>query len=123
MIIALGAFMGALSVIFGAFGAHAIREHVTPELMQVYTTGTQYFQMHSLAVLAYGLWHQTIQKPGLKAWPAYSFAAGTAVFTGSLYLLSLTGIRALGAITPIGGLLLIASWIGFGVQAYRNRRI
>ena len=120
MIIAIGALMGALSVVSGAFGAHAIRDRVSPELMAVFNTGTQYFQLHALAVIVYGLW-ATHAGGSEKLWPVWGFVAGTAIFTGTLYLITLTGIRAFGMITPLGGVMLILSWLGFAIQAYRSR--
>ena len=113
-----GAFLCALSVIFGAFGAHGIKDKVSPDLFQVYQTGSQYFFSHSIAIILYGLFCHSIKKE-TKTWPAILFMVGILLFTGSLYLIALTEIRAFGIITPLGGLSFILAWIGFGIQAQK----
>jgi uncharacterized membrane protein YgdD (TMEM256/DUF423 family) len=113
-IIAIGALLGALAVALGAFGAHGLRARVTPELLEVYETAVRYHFYHALALVFAGLWAErvgaTIVPPGLIP-AAICFVIGIAVFSGSLYLLVLTGMRWLGAITPLGGLALIAGWL------------
>lgn len=107
----LGALFGLLAVALGAFGAHGLRAYfeANPALGDNYQTAVQYHFVHALALLAVGL--------ALQHWPAsalpiagYAFAAGILLFSGSLYLLSLTGTRWLGAITPLGGIALILGW-------------
>ena len=120
--ISAGSILSGLSVILGAFGTHSLRDHFAPDLMRIYETGTQYLFMHSIALIFYGLWRQTISDSLVKAWPPYFFLTGSFIFTGSLYLITFTGIRVFGAITPIGGLLLITAWIGFGIQAHQHRK-
>jgi uncharacterized membrane protein YgdD (TMEM256/DUF423 family) len=113
-IIAIGALLGALAVALGAFGAHGLRARVTPELLEVYETAVRYHFYHALALVFAGLWAErvgaTVVPPGLIP-AAICFVLGIAVFSGSLYLLVLTGMRWLGAITPLGGLALIAGWL------------
>ena len=121
-IISIGAFMSALSVIFGAFGAHALRGKVGYDQFQVYETATHYFQIHAFATLIYGLWLLLVNKPEIRTWPVTLFWVGTFIFSGSLYLITFTGIRKFGMITPIGGVMLIAAWIGFGIQAAQNKK-
>jgi uncharacterized membrane protein YgdD (TMEM256/DUF423 family) len=122
-IIAIGALLGALAVALGAFGAHGLRARVTPELLEVYETAVRYHFYHALALVFAGLWAErvgsTVVPPGLIP-AAICFLVGIAVFSGSLYLLVLTGVRWLGAITPIGGLALIAGWL-FLVRAALSR--
>lgn len=114
-----GAFLCAISVILGAFGAHGIKDKVDPEMMAVYMTATQYFFMHSIAIILYGLFCVSTKRES-KTWPATLFLFGILVFSGSLYLMVATDIRMLGAITPIGGLSFIIAWIGFGLHANRT---
>jgi uncharacterized membrane protein YgdD (TMEM256/DUF423 family) len=115
----LGAVSGFVAVAAGAFGAHALRARLSPELLAVFETGARYQMYHALALLAVawmlGRW------PG--PWPAragWLFLAGTVLFSGSLYLLALTGIRWLGAITPLGGLAFLAGWICLALGATRG---
>jgi uncharacterized membrane protein YgdD (TMEM256/DUF423 family) len=113
-IIAIGAALGALAVVLGAFGAHGLRTRVTPELLEVYETAVRYHFYHALALVLTGVWADrvgsTVMPPGTVA-AALCFIAGIAIFSGSLYLLVLTGMRWLGAITPIGGVALIVGWL------------
>lgn len=99
----LACLLGALAVLLGAFGAHALRGHVEPELLTTWKTATSYHLAHAIALL--GLAHPR------SGGAARLIVAGTVVFSGSLYLLVLTGVRWLGAITPLGGILLIAGWL------------
>lgn len=115
----LGAVSGASGVLLGAFGAHGLRARLGPELMDVWHTAVQYHLWHALALLAVGL--LMIQAPGSRwlAAAGWGFAAGMLVFSGSLYLLALTGERSLGAVTPVGGMALIAAWLMVGVGTWR----
>jgi uncharacterized membrane protein YgdD (TMEM256/DUF423 family) len=105
----LGSVYGLLGVAFGAFGAHALRAQLTPELLAVYHTGVEYQFYHALALLAVGL--LALQR-GVTPLPlaGWCFALGVPLFSGSLYLLALTGTRWLGAVTPFGGLLFLVGW-------------
>lgn len=108
--ISLGAIFAAFGVAFGAFGAHGLRGKIDQDLLEIYLTGTQYLLLHAFGLILFGL-----TKPK-KLWPAWFFAIGILFFTGSLYMITFTGIRVFGAITPIGGVLFIAGWIGFAIQ-------
>lgn len=105
------AFSGMAAVILGAFGAHGLRAHLSPELMTIYQTGVQYHFYHTLGLLAVAV--MLTQWPGSRAlrWSGNLFLVGIVIFSGSLYLLSFTGLRWLGAITPIGGLAFIVAWL------------
>lgn len=105
----LGAGYGLLGVALGAFGAHALRGRLSPELLAVYHTGVQYQFYHAFALLVVGLLCTVRPGPGLGV-AGWCFAAGVLLFSGSLYLLALSGTRWLGAITPVGGLLFLAGW-------------
>ena len=110
--ISLSAAFGASGVILGAFGAHALRARIAPDLLEVYKTGVLYHLLHAVAMLGLASVTDRLR------WPRATFAlfaAGVAIFSGSLYLLALTGIRVLGAITPLGGLALIAGWLSIAM--------
>ena len=105
----LGAAAGFLGVAFGAFGAHALRARLSPEMLAAFETAVRYQMYHALAILAVGL--IVVRLDGwLYRTAGWLFAAGIVLFSGSLYALALTGVTALGAITPIGGLLFLLGW-------------
>ena len=102
----LGALSGFVAVAAGAFGAHALRARLAPELLAVFETGARYQMYHALALLLLAV------QPPTRATAAagWLFVTGTLLFSGSLYALALTGVRAFGAVTPIGGLCFLAGW-------------
>jgi uncharacterized membrane protein YgdD (TMEM256/DUF423 family) len=106
----LGAASGLIAVAAGAFGAHALRARLSPELLSVFETGARYQMYHALGLLAVA-W-AAVRWPGpLPTWAGWLFVVGTVLFSGSLYALSLTGMRWLGAITPLGGVAFLAGWL------------
>lgn len=106
----IGAFSAFLGVAAGAFGAHALKTRVTPELLLVFETGVRYQLIHAIALLAVGL--AAVHRPsGSWAIPVGLFTAGTVLFSGSLYALALSGVRWLGAVTPLGGVCFLAGWL------------
>lgn len=119
-LLGVGALLGLIGVAAGAFGAHAIRERVTPERLANWKTGADYELWHALATIAAGLaavrWDS-----GAAAAAGWCFVLGTVLFSGSLYALALTDRRKLGAITPIGGVLLLLGWALLIVAAIRGR--
>jgi uncharacterized membrane protein YgdD (TMEM256/DUF423 family) len=106
-LIRLAAFLGFSGVALGAFGAHGLRDHLAPGMLEVYRTGVLYQLIHAVALLGVGLRAPRLRRAGVIAG---LFAGGVALFSGSLYLLALTGVTALGAITPIGGLAFLSGW-------------
>ena len=110
LFLSAAALSGALAVLLGAFGAHLLKQMITPEMLEVYKTGVQYHFYHTLALLAVGILYRQHPSRILK-WSGYLFIAGIAVFSGLLYLLAITGAKALGMIVPIGGITLVAAWI------------
>ena len=115
---AAAAALCGVGVVLGAFGAHALRDRLTPDMLAVFETGVRYHFIHALALFAVawaaGRW------PGpLVGAAGWLFVAGIFVFSGSLYVLSISGVRWLGAITPIGGLCMIAGWALLAVAALR----
>ncbi len=116
---AIGAWLGALGVGLGAFGAHGLKSRVPADMVAVWETGARYQVMHALALFATA-W-ACERWPGTYAQSAgWLFLAGTALFSGSLYVLALTGMRALGAVTPFGGLSFIAGWVCLALAAMKK---
>jgi uncharacterized membrane protein YgdD (TMEM256/DUF423 family) len=112
-----GSISGLIAVALGAFGSHGLEGRLPDDLISIFGTGNVYHFYHSLALLAVGLAALQIEgKPILAS--GWCFLAGILFFSGSLYVLALTGIRTLGAITPIGGVLFIAGWALLAVAAW-----
>lgn len=116
----IAAISGLLAVVIGAFGAHGLKGRVTEDLLAIYQTGVQYHFYHSFALLVVGLLLLQFPLAGLFNWSGWLFVIGIVVFSGSLYVLSLTGIRWLGAITPLGGLAFIVGWLTMAIAVYQN---
>lgn len=116
--LAIGAVLAALGVAMGAFGAHALKGHLTPERLEVWKTATHYHLLHAVAVALLGATIATTL-PGAET-SLKLLTAGLVVFSGTLYLLCLTGVGWLGAITPIGGLLMIAGWLTLAWAAWQQ---
>ena len=115
----LGALSAFIAVAAGAFGAHALRGALPPDLLDVFETAARYQMYHALALLAAG-WAAS-RRPSVAARLAgWLFVAGTILFSGSLYALSLSGARWLGAITPLGGLAFLGGWLAL---AWAGRRM
>jgi uncharacterized membrane protein YgdD (TMEM256/DUF423 family) len=108
-----------LAVAAGAFGAHALRASLAPELFAVYQTAVQYHFWHALGLLAVGVLLALRPADGSLAVAAWLLVAGVMLFSGSLYALALTGIRGLGAVTPIGGVAFLAAWACVAWAAWR----
>ncbi|UCG85531.1 MAG: DUF423 domain-containing protein [Gemmatimonadota bacterium] len=105
-----GAISGFLSVAAGAFGAHALRQRLSPDLLAAFETGVRYQVYHALALFAVAWAAGRWSAPQIP-WAGWLFLAGTVAFSGSLYALALTGTRWLGAVTPIGGVCFLAGWL------------
>ncbi len=114
----IGAVSGCLTVVIGAFGAHSLKELVTPEMLLVFQKGVNYQGLHSLALLVVGLLALHTRSTAL-AISGWSFITGILLFSGSLYLLALTGVNPWGMITPIGGTAFIVGWISLALAARR----
>lgn len=114
----LGSLSAFLGVALGAFAAHGLKEKLTPEMLSIFEVGVRYQMYHALALFAAG-W-ASVRWPGSSITAAgWLFLAGTIIFSGSLYLLSLTGLRWLGAITPIGGAAFLLGWLLLAWGAWR----
>lgn len=116
---ALASFLGALGVALGAFGAHGLKARVTPDLVAIWQTGAHYHMLHALALFAVA-WATQRFPGGLSVAAGWCFLAGILIFSGSLYTLAFTGMRWLGAITPIGGVLFIVGWVLLGLAALKG---
>jgi len=110
--VAIGAVSAALAVVCGAFGAHGLKGRVSAEDLAIWQTGVLYHLVHAPALVLYGLYARAGRQ--LVGW---CFLLGTVIFSGTLYAMTLGGPRWLGAITPIGGVLLIAGWLAFAWEA------
>ena len=115
-ILLAGALLAATGIACGAFGAHALRDALGPVRLGWWQTAVQYQMWHALALMALA----ALPLPRL-GWPAALLGFGTVVFAGTLYLMALTDLRWLGAITPLGGLLMIAGWLLIGWRAFGDR--
>jgi uncharacterized membrane protein YgdD (TMEM256/DUF423 family) len=115
----LAALLLFAAVGLGAFGAHALRARLAPDLQAVWQTAVQYHAWHALGLLAAGLlMMQRPDAPGASL-AAWLFVAGIVLFSGSLYALALSGVRGLGAVTPFGGVAFLAGWLAFAWAAWR----
>ena len=112
----LGSASAFLAVAAGAFGAHGLRARLAPDLLAVFETAARYQMYHALALLAVA-WAASRWPGALPQWAGWLFVAGTVLFSGSLYLLALSGMRWLGAITPLGGAAFLAGWICLALAA------
>jgi uncharacterized membrane protein YgdD (TMEM256/DUF423 family) len=106
----LGALSGFIGVALGAFAAHGLKSRLTPELLAIFEVGVRYQMYHAFALLAVG-WAQTRWPGAVLTAGGWLFVAGTVIFSGSLYMLSLTGEKWLGAAAPAGGLALLGGWL------------
>jgi uncharacterized membrane protein YgdD (TMEM256/DUF423 family) len=115
-----GCIMALLAVALGAFGAHAVKARIAPEMMAVYRTGVEYHFYHALGMILAGL--AALHLPGsvLLKGAGWAMLAGIVLFSGSLYLLALTGIRTLGAITPLGGVAFLSAWVLFAAAIIKS---
>lgn len=117
--VTLGATLAGLAVAAGAFGAHALRARLTPGDLQVFETAARYQMYHGLALVAAG-WVSDRWPGRLPSAAAWCFLLGVVLFSGSLYALTLSGVRALGAITPLGGICFLAGWACLALAAGRE---
>jgi uncharacterized membrane protein YgdD (TMEM256/DUF423 family) len=111
-LVAGGAVNAALAVAAGAFGAHALRARLEPRSLEVFETGARYHMYHALAMVLAGVLSARV--------PGWIFQGGILAFSGSLYALALTDVKALGAITPVGGLAFLVGWLWLAISALRG---
>jgi uncharacterized membrane protein YgdD (TMEM256/DUF423 family) len=113
------AICGLTGVGMGAFGAHALRETLEPVAMSVYKTGVEYQMWHALALGLVAILIRSDSESGLLKWAARMMLSGMILFSGSLYALSITGLRWLGAITPLGGTALLLGWLLLAIYSFQ----
>ena len=118
-LIALGALNAALAVGAGAFAAHGLRDRLDARALEVFETAARYQMYHAVAIILAGIIATSGVTRGAQT-AGWIFQAGIVLFSGSLYVLALTGIKGLGAITPLGGVAFLAGWLWLGWTAWRG---
>jgi uncharacterized membrane protein YgdD (TMEM256/DUF423 family) len=116
--LSLAALSGMLAVALGAFGAHVLKGIISFEMLEVYKTGVQYQFYHTFALLAVGVLMYFNPSKVLK-WSAYLFIAGIVLFSGSLYVLAVSGIKTVGIMTPFGGIVWIVAWLLLSIHCQK----
>jgi len=120
LFLTLGSIAMALAVVLGAFGAHGLKSKLTQEMLDIFETGVQYHFYHAVGLLIIGIVANYIPESSMLKWSGWLMLSGLLIFSGSLYVLSISGLRWLGAITPIGGLCFIASWILLATAVWKG---
>jgi uncharacterized membrane protein YgdD (TMEM256/DUF423 family) len=115
----IAALNGFIAVALGAFAAHGLKQRLSPDLLAVFQTGVQYHFYHTLALLTVAILMLHWPQSHSLRWSALLFCLGILIFSGSLYVLSITGIRWLGAITPLGGMAFLAGWIALALAVWK----
>ena len=109
----------ALAILFGAFGSHALKERLSAQSLEVYDIATRYLMFHALGIFLIALLGFQLPKESLEI-PVTMMIVGTSIFSGSLYLIAMLDFKKLGMVTPIGGLLLIVSWLLLAYNTYKT---
>lgn len=120
LLLTLGGILMFLAVALGAFGAHALKNRLTEDRQKTYQTGVQYHIAHGLGLILLGLAAAQLENETQILLAGWFLVAGILLFSGSLYALSLTGIRKLGVITPLGGVCFLAGWVIFVIAAIQG---
>lgn len=118
--IVLGSLSAFLGVALGAFGAHGLKSRVSPEMLTVWQTGVQYHLVHAIGLLLIGILCQLMPEAPLLRNAGWFILAGTCLFSGSLYVMVLSDIRALGMITPLGGIAFLVGWLMVAIAAWQQ---
>lgn len=116
----LGSLNMFLSVALGAFGAHGLKSRISADMLTIYQTGVHYHMIHALGIIAVALAASKLPAVALISWAGWSMLIGIVLFSGSLYALSITGIKVLGAITPFGGVAFLLGWLLLAYAAYKG---
>lgn len=116
----LGSLNMFLSVALGAFGAHGLKSRISADMLTIYQTGVHYHMIHALGIIAVALAASKLPAVALISWAGWSMLIGIVLFSGSLYALSITGIKVLGAITPFGGVAFLLGWLLLAYSAYKG---
>ncbi|MGO4889098.1 DUF423 domain-containing protein [Anaerobacillus sp. MEB173] len=119
LFIMIGSINAFLAVALGAFGAHGLQPRLSERMFEIYQTGVQYHMIHALGIILVGILADKFVDSTAIVWAGWALFIGIILFSGSLYVLSVTGITKLGAITPIGGVAFLIGWILVAVAAFR----
>lgn len=117
--IIIASLFAALAILFGAFGSHALKERLSAQSLEVYDIATRYLIFHALGIFLIALLGFQLPKESLEI-PVIMMIVGTSIFSGSLYLIAMLDFKKLGMVTPIGGLLLIVSWLLLAYNTYKT---
>ena len=117
--IIIASLFAALAILFGAFGSHALKERLSVQSLEVYDIATRYLMFHAIGIFLIALLGFQLPKESLET-PVIMMIVGTSIFSGSLYLIAMLGFKKLGIVTPIGGLLLIVSWLFLAYNIYKT---
>ena len=117
--IIIASLFAALAILFGAFGSHALKERLSAQSLEVYDIATRYLMFHALGIFLIALLGFQLPKESLEI-PVIMMTVGTSIFSGSLYLIAMLDFKKLGMVTPIGGLLLIVSWLLLAYNTYKT---
>ena len=117
--IVIASLLAALAILFGAFGSHALKERLSVQSLEVYDTATRYLMFHALGIFLIAILGFQLPKESLET-PVTMMIVGTSIFSGSLYLIAMLNFKKLGMVTPIGGLLLIVSWLLLAYNIYKT---
>ena len=117
--IIIASLFAALAILFGAFGSHALKERLSAQSLEVYDIATRYLMFHALGIFLIALLGFQLPKESLEM-PVTMMIVGTSIFSGSLYLIAMLDFKELGMVTPIGGLLLIVSWLLLAYNTYKT---
>ena len=122
LFLTIAALLGGSAVGFGAFGAHALKERLSERSLEIFETAARYQMYHALALLLVGVLmsQSTTEQPVLTA-SGSAFLVGVVLFCGSLYVLSFSGIKWLGAVAPLGGLALMVGWVSIAIAAWNYK--
>lgn len=123
MFLLLGSINAFLAVALGAFGAHGLKSQLTADRLEVYQTGVHYHLAHALGLILIALIAERLPTSAPVQWSGWLLTIGIVLFSGSLYILSISGIRIFGAITPLGGLCFLAGWALLAVAAAKIRAL
>ena len=115
----IASLFAALAILLGAFGSHALKEKLSAQSLEVYDIATRYLMFHALGIFLIALLGFQLPKKSLEI-PVIMMIVGTSIFSGSLYLVAMLDFKKLGMVTPIGGLLLIVSWLLLAYNTYKT---
>lgn len=116
----IGSINMVLAVGLGAFGAHGLQPKLSERMFEIYQTGVQYHMIHAIGILIIAIVADRLGNPAMLSWAGWTMFLGIIFFSGSLYVLSISGIKILGAITPIGGVFFIVGWVLLAISAFKN---